>query len=290
VTTTAATLPIADWKRTPVPLIIAGLAFLVAFGEPLVTLGRDWWSNPEAGHGLLLFPVAIWLAWKKKLVDDPDPSPRLGMAIIVASVLLRFLSGLAAEMFTMRLSLLGAVAGLIVYTLGMRQIMRWWLPFLLILLSIPLPEVILGSLALPLQFRASKWGAALLSMRHVPVRLEGNVLYLPGRSLFVTEACSGLRSLTALLSLGILIGGMWLRFTVSRVALVVAAIPVAMVLNAVRIFLTGFFVFFVDPKLAEGVMHLMEGWVMFVLAFLILAVMAYLLTQAETIVVRRRTA
>jgi len=281
-------LPISDWKKTPVPLLIAGLAFVIAFGEPMVTLGRDWWSNPEAGHGLLLFPVAIWLAWKRGLVETPDPSPRLGMAILVGSVLLRFLSGLAAEMFTMRLSLLGAVASLIVYGLGMRQIVRWWLPFLLILLSVPLPEVILGSLALPLQFRASRWGAALLTMRHVPVRLAGNVLYLPGRSLFVTEACSGLRSLTALLALGILIGGLWLRFTVSRVALVLAAIPVAMVLNAVRIFLTGFFVFYVDPKLAEGIMHLMEGWVMFVLAFIILAVMAFLLTRAEAFAARQK--
>lgn len=289
-TTTAATLPIADWKKTPVPLIIAGLAFLVAFGEPLVTLANDWWNNPEAGHGLLLFPIALWLAWKKGLVETPDPSPRLGMAILVASVVLRFLSGLAAELFTMRLSLLGATAGLIVYTLGMRQIMRWWLPFALILLSVPLPEVILGSLALPLQFRASSWGAALLKMRHVPVRLAGNVLYLPGRSLFVTEACSGLRSLTALLALGILIGGLWLRYTVSRVALIVAAIPVAMVLNAVRIFLTGFFVFFIDPKLAEGIMHLMEGWVMFVLAFIILAGMAVLLTRIETFVARKKAA
>lgn len=253
----------------------------------MVTLGRDWWSNPEAGHGLLLFPVALWLGWKKGLVETPDPSPRLGMAILAACVLLRFLSGLAAEMFTMRLSLLGATAGLIVYALGMRQILRWWLPFLLILLSVPLPEVILGSLALPLQFRASKWGAALLTMRHVPVRLAGNVLYLPGRSLFVTEACSGLRSLTALLALGILIGGLWLRFPVSRVALVVAALPVAMVLNAVRIFLTGFFVYFVDPKLAEGVMHFMEGWVMFVLAFIILAFMAFLLTRIETVARRK---
>ena len=130
----------------------------------------------------------------------------------------------------------------------------------------------------------------LKNQQSVQVRLAGNGLYLPGRSLFVTEACSGLRSLTALLALGILIGGLWLRSPVSRVALVVAAIPVAMVLNAVRIFLTGFFVFFVDPKLAEGVMHFMEGWVMFVLAFIILALMAFILTKVETVALRKKPA
>ncbi|HEY2804692.1 MAG TPA: exosortase/archaeosortase family protein [Gemmatimonadales bacterium] len=279
--TAAATLPISDVRRTPVPLILGGLAFLIAFGEPLFTLGRDWWTDPDAGHGLLLFPIAIWLAWKAGIEPEKRPMPRLGMALLVASILLRFVSGLAAELFTMRASLIGAAIGLILYTIGPLQLKRWWLSILLICLSVPLPDVLLGTLALPLQLKASQWGAALLKLRHVPVRLSGNVINLPGRSLFVTEACSGLRSLTALLALGLLIGGMWLRRPWLRVLLVAAAIPVAMMLNAVRIFLTGFFVYFVDPRLAEGVMHLTEGWAIFCVAFLILAAFAWLLANLE---------
>lgn len=261
--------------------MVAGLAFLVAFGEPIATLGRDWWIDPEAGHGLLLFPVAVWFSWKRGLVAEPRPQQALGLAIIIASVLLRYLSGLAAELFTMRMSLLGAAAGGIVYLAGARQLQRWWLPSLLIILSVPLPDVLVGTLALPLQFKASQWGAAMLEWRHVPVRLSGNVIRLPGQSLFVTEACSGLRSLTALLALGLLIGGLWLRSSWSRAAVVVAAIPVAMMLNAIRIFLTGFIVYFVNPALAQGVMHYTEGWVMFVVAFAILAALAWLLAQLE---------
>lgn len=279
--TVAAVLPVAERRKTPVPLIIAGLAFLVAFGEPLVTLARDWWSDPDAGHGLLLFPISIWLAWKAGIEPERRPMPRLGMAILIASVLLRFLAGLAAELFTMRASLVGAALGLIVYSIGLRQLRRWWLPISLIILSIPLPAVVLGSLALPLQLKASQWGTALLELRHVPVRLAGNVIYLPGRSLFVTEACSGLRSLTSLLALGLLIGGMWLRTPAARVALVLSAIPVAMVLNAIRIFLTGFLVYFVNPRLAEGVMHVTEGWAIFVVAFVILAGVAFAFNTLE---------
>ena len=280
-TATTSALPLSDWKKTPVPLIIAGLAFLVAFGEPMATLARDWWSDPEAGHGLLLFPVAVWLAWKRGLVE-PRPQPALGMTLLVGAVLLRFLSGLAAELFTMRGSLIGAILALIVYTLGWRQLVRWWLPLVLLILSVPLPSVVLGSLALPLQFKASQWGAALLDMRHVPVRLNGNVIMLPpGQSLFVTEACSGLRSLTALLALGVLIAGLWLRSPWSRLILVFAAIPVAMVLNAVRIFITGFVAYFINPDLVQGIMHYSEGWVIFVVAFMILAGLAWLLRLIE---------
>lgn len=268
-------------RKAPVPLLLAGLAFLIAFGEPLVTLARDWWSNPDAGHGLLLFPIACWLAWKSGLEPQRRPMPGVGLVVLGSAVLLRYLSGLAAELFTMRGSMVGAVMGLILYTIGWRQLRRWWLPLVLVILSIPLPAVVLGSIALPFQLKASQWGAAMLEARNVPVRLAGNIIYLPGRSLFVTEACSGLRSLTSLIALGLLIGGLWLKSVPGRALLVLSAIPVAMVLNAVRIFLTGFFVYFVDPSLAEGIMHVTEGWAIFVVAFLILALVAWLTAAVE---------
>jgi len=274
--------------RPPAPVIIAGLAFLICFWRPITTLGQDWLTDPDAGHGLLLFPVALYLAWKRGLGADPKPQPVLGLAILVLSVLLRYLSGLAAELFTMRMSLVGAVMGLVVYAWGSRQLLRWWLSWLLVVLSVPLPVIVLATLALPLQLVASKWGAALLTMRHVPVRLAGNVIQLPGRSLFVTEACSGLRSLTALTALGVLVGGLFLRSPWSRVVLVLLAIPVAIVLNAVRVFLTGFLSYYVAPQLADGFLHLTEGWVIFVAAFAILGAMALALGRLERRMSRAR--
>lgn len=267
--------------EAPAPAVVAGLAFFVCFWRPIVTLGQDWWTNPDAGHGLLLFPIAIWLAWKRGLVAEPRPQHVPGLALLVGAVLLRYLSGLAAEPFTMQMSTIGAAMGLIVYVYGVRQILRWWLPALLVVLSIPLPAVVLGSLALPLQLKASQWGAALLELRHVPVRLAGNVIQLPGQTLFVTEACSGLRSLTALIALGLLIAGLWLRSPWCRALLVLLAVPVAMVLNAFRVFLTGFLTYYVDPRLAEGVTHLTEGWAIFVMAFTILGAVAFVLAALE---------
>lgn len=265
----------------PAPVMVAGLAFLVCFWRPMETLVRDWLTDPDAGHGLLLFPIAMYLAWRRGLAADTRPQHAVGLSLLVAAVLLRYLSGLAAELFTMRLSLIGAAVGLVIYAYGIRQVLHWWLPWLLLLLSVPLPVVVVGSLAFPLQLKASAWGAALLRLRHVPVHLAGNVIQLPGRSLFVTEACSGLRSLTALIALGVLCGGLWLRGPWSRVALVLLAIPVAMALNAVRVFLTGFLTFYVDPRLAEGFMHLSEGWVIFVVAFGLLGALTVTLAALE---------
>ncbi|HJS47071.1 MAG TPA: exosortase/archaeosortase family protein [Gemmatimonadales bacterium] len=275
------------WGRAaPVLLAVAGFAVLAA--HPLGLLAQDWWNDPEAGHGLLLAPLALWLGWRAGLRPDRAPNPGLGLPLLAAGILLRYAAGLASELFTLRFSVVLVAAGLVVCWYGWRQLLHWWLPFALFALSIPIPELVKSAAALPLQFQASEWGAALLESRHVPVRLSGNIIQIPGRTLFVTEACSGLRSLTALLSLGVLIGGLWLRHPVSRVLLVAATIPVAVAINAVRVFLTGFLVHFVSPELGEGFMHMSEGWLMFVVAFALLGALAWVVAQGEAGVARWR--
>ncbi|MEO8294429.1 MAG: exosortase/archaeosortase family protein [Gemmatimonadota bacterium] len=257
------------------PYVFTGIAFALLFAQPMVLLARDWWSDPEAGHGLLLAPISLWLAWRSGLRKERAPNLVLGILLITGAVGLRYLSGLAAELFTMRISMILGLAGIITFFWGFRQVLHWWLPFALFSLSIPIPAVLTNALAFPLQFKASAMGAALLDFRHVPVKLMGNVILLPGRQLFVTEACSGLRSLTALLSLGVLVGGLWLRYPLSRALLIAITLPVAIVVNAFRVFLTGFLVYYVSPEMGEGFMHMSEGWLLFVVAFVILGLVTW---------------
>lgn len=277
------------WKG-PAPAIAAVSAFLILFWEPLITLGQNWWHNPDASHGLLLGPLAIFLAWRRGTVPKAEPHPTLGIVLLLGAVTLRFLSGLAAELYVMRLSMFGALLALIVFAMGTRQLLHWWLPTALLLLSVPLPTVLLNSLALPLQLKASAMGAQLLEWRHVPSGLAGNVILLPGQSLFVTEACSGLRSITALLSLGVLIGGIWLRTPWTRALLIVATIPVAMILNGFRVFLTGFLVYNVDRRAGDGFLHYTQGWGVFVVAFAVVAALAWLFARTENVLTQMRAA
>ena len=272
------------------PFALAAAAFVALFAQPAVLLARDWWNDSEAGHGLLLAPLAVWLAWRDRPSQPQAGNPRLGTSLLVAAVLLRYVAGLAAELFTLRFSIVLALAGLTVFWLGERQLRRWWLPFALLTLSIPLPALVTNALTLPLQFKASALGAALLEWRHVPVRLSGNVIQLPGRQLFVTEACSGIRSLVALLSLGVLVGGLWLRTPIGRLGVLALAVPVAVVVNAVRVFLTGFLVYFLNPAMGEGFMHLTEGWLLFLVAFSVLAAGAWAIAVLERLAERSRHA
>jgi exosortase len=277
-------LPKLDW----IVAALTSVAFVLLFFEPARLLVRDWWSLPEASHGLLLAPVAVWLAWRSGLSSEAAPQPLLGAAVLLFAVALRYASGLAAELFTMRVSIVIAFAGLTIYFAGTRQLRRWWLPFLLFSLAIPLPELITQTLALPLQFKASQLGAALMRMRHVPVMLTGNVIHLPGHDLFVTEACSGLRSITALLSTAVLAGALLLQRPGVRLALVLVAVPVAVLVNGIRVFLTGFLVFFVSPAFGNGFMHMTEGWLLFLVSLGAIALFAWLGMVGERWYARRR--
>lgn len=294
-----ATRPLADvasgeWTvRRALPWALAVLAFVVLFMDPARSLARDWWTDPDAGHGLLLAPVALWLAWKAGLRTDAAPSPVWGSLVLLGAVLLRALGSLAAEFFTQRFSIWLALVGLTIFAFGWRQVRHWWLPFALLLLSIPLPALITNKLAIPLQFRASKYGTALIEMRHIPVKASGNVIVIAGQEpgetfrLFVAEACSGLRSLTALIALGVLIGGMYLRTLGGRVVLLLLSIPIAVAVNAVRIFLTAFLMYHVDPELGRGFMHTSEGWALFVVSFALIGAVGAIVAWIERRLGRR---
>ena len=273
-----------DWPAS----VVTALAFAALFAQPFAGLVRDWWTVPEAGHGLLLAPVALWLAWRSGVRADATPQPALGLALLVTAVVLRCAAGLAAEHFTMRGSMIMALAALVIHRYGVRQLLHWWLPFALAALSVPLPELVTQALALPLQFRASRMGAALLELRNVPVQLTGNVIRLPGHELFVTEACSGLRSITALLSVGVLASAMLLQTIGGRLLLVLMTMPIAIVVNGIRVFLTGFLVYYVSPSLGKGFMHETEGWLLFLVSLMSLAAVAWAIRLVERHVVRRR--
>jgi exosortase len=255
--------------------------FVACFAPVILGLVQAWLNLPDAAHGILIAPVAGWLAWRSGVVSDVRPARWTGAAIVVLAVVVNLLGRVAGVETIPRAAFLLGIAGLTLWYAGWKQVFAWWLPFLLLALTIPLPESIIASLTLPLQEMAARMGASMLSWRHIPVLLAGNVIRLPGHTLFVSEACSGLRSLTALLSMAILVGALFLRYPVSRILMVALAVGLAIFVNGIRIFLTGFLVFFVDPKLGEGFMHITEGYLLFIVSLSILAALTWLFLYFE---------
>jgi exosortase len=279
---------VADLPRAElIAAAFSAVFFVMLFARPARLLADAWWNDPNSGHGLLLAPLSLWLAFKAGIIPEAKPQRILGIAVVLLAVVSRYAAELAAELFVMRGSLVMALAGFVIWYAGFRQLLHWWLPFALVSLSIPIPEVILNSVALPLQFTASKIGASLLEWRQIPVLMLGNVIRIPGQELFVAEACSGLRSLTALISLGVLLGALFLQTWPARLLLVLLTIPIAILINGVRVFLTGFLVLFVSPEFGAGFMHTSEGMVMFGAAFLFTGLFTWLFGYGERAILKR---
>lgn len=279
-TATPLAVPSARFRASP-RLVVTVVAFALCFGAGVVDLVHAWLHIPDAAHGLLIAPVALWIAWRTRLISNDRPAPWAGSAIVLVAVAFYILGRTAGVETVPRAALLLSLVGLTVWYAGWRQLLAWWLPVLLLALTIPLPESLIAATTLPMQGVAAKMGASLLAWRHIPVTLSGNVIQLPGHTLFVSEACSGLRSLTALVSMALLVSALFLRTALSRVFVLALAVGLAILVNGIRVFLTGFLVFFVDPALGEGFMHLSEGYLLFLVSLAILALLTWGFVRLE---------
>jgi len=131
---------------------------------------------------------------------------------------------------------------------------------------IPLPALIFNQVAFPLQLLASRAGEMALSVLHIPVLREGNVIVLAHTTLEVAEACSGIRSLVSLLTLGIVYGYFIDPRGPVRVAVALSTVPVAVVANGLRVAGTGIAAHYYGPQAAQGFLHSFSGWMVFVVA------------------------
>jgi exosortase len=262
-------------------LVGASVAFLVVYWGVLTRLLQDWLHDDNYSHGILIVPLAAYFVWERRhKLQALIPAPSLVGLVGVAAGLGILLAGLlGAELFLTRISILVTLAGCIVFVLGWRALGTLFFPLSFLLLMIPIPAIIFNQIAFPLQLLASQAGEAALHAAGVPVLREGNVMILPHTTLEVAEACSGIRSLISLLTLGIVLGYFTdvrksVRFTIAA-----AAVPIAIVTNAMRVAGTGIAAYHWGPEAAEGFFHTFSGWLVFVAAFFLMFVLTRLLLR-----------
>jgi exosortase len=278
-------------------MVAATLALAAAltwlYAGTLSSLVRQWASDDNYSHGFFVLPLALFFAWERRaaLRDAASRPSVLGLFFIGGSLLVFVAGLLGAELFLARVSLVGVIAGTVLFVWGTEHFRILRFPVAFLLLMIPLPAIVFNQIAFPLQLLASHLGETVISAAGVPVLREGNVLQLPARTLEVAEACSGIRSLVSLTMLGIVLGYFTERRLPERVALAVAAVPIAIVANAARVAGTGLASEWISPAAADGFFHTFSGWLMFVVAFASLVLVQRVMGRARSWTPRwRRTA
>lgn len=269
-------------------VLVASVAFLYA--TVLAKLGRDWWTDENYSHGLLVPFVIGFVIWQMQdtIRSLVDPAKWLGVATVSAALLMLIAGTLGAELFMQRISLVLMLAGVVVYFLGRRVLMLLAVPFALLLLAIPIPQIIFNRIAFPLQIWASQMAVWGIRLFEVPTLRKGNVIDILPKgstqtiSLEVVEACSGIRSLMTLVTLSLILayftkrdhGGSFANLSKSdlsrAVILMIAAVPIAVLTNAARVSGTGVMTYYCGRQATDGAWHDISGWVVYVVALAIL--------------------
>ena len=285
------------WK----PLVIAAAVVFVYWGV-LARLGRFWWDDDDYSHGLLIPFVIGYILWLERgRLASIVPRPRVfwGAGTVVLALLMLWVGTAGAELFTQRTSLVLLLVGLVLYFHGWRLLRAVAVPLLLLALAIPIPTIVFNKVAFPLQLFASRCAVWAMRMFDIPVLREGNIIELyplgstTTKKLEVVEACSGIRSLMTLVTLAVVFayftspsddegqgGRRFERFRALRAVLIVlAAVPIAIITNAARVSGTGVLARYYGTQVADGFFHDFSGWVIYVVAFLLLFAFGWLLDR-----------
>ena len=247
-------------------LIAGGLA--IAYRNVVPQLVQSWSYDPNYSHGYLIVPIAAYLGWERRhrFLSAPSRSTNWGLAVIAGSLLVLATGVLGVELFLTRVSLLGTIAGIVLYFFGWQRLRVMAFPLAFLLLMIPLPAIAFNQISFPLQLVASQFGEILVRAAGLDVARDGNVIVLENITLQVAEACSGIRSLVSLLTLGIVFANVADTRTWMRIAIAASTIPVAIGTNGLRIAGTAVASHYYGAAAAEGFFHEFSGWVLFGLA------------------------
>jgi exosortase len=271
----------------PLPwMAIAWFAVLLGllYGSTLLSMGREWITDDDMGHGFFGPVVAAWIAWQKReeILGQPvKPSP-WGLLLVVWGAIQLAIATLGAEMFLARTAFLISLVGVIWTIAGTAVLRALAFPLFLLIFMVRLPAIVYNQITFPLQLFASQVAETVLSAIGIPVLREGNVLELASQRLNVVEACSGIRSLLSLTFLSFVYAYFFESRLWIKVAIVVATIPIAILANAGRVTGTGILSEY-KREWAEGFLHSVEGWAVFMIALMALILFHRLLVFATNL-------
>ena len=271
----------------------------------------------------------LWLERKRFPAAQTRPAVWFGALGVSISLLALWAGTAGAELFVQRISLVVMLASVAIFFWGFRLLRLLFVPLALLVLAIPIPQIVFNKIAFPLQLFASRCAVGAMSLMDIPVLRQGNVIELmplgasTPKKLAVVEACSGIRSLMTLVTLAVVYAYFTKpksgptnfnlssssdntstrthdklkfvehlkSFTLWRsVILAIAAAPIAILTNALRVSGTGVLAHHYGTRVADGFFHSFSGWVIYIVAALLLFATGWVMDRAARFARRDRDA
>ncbi len=275
----------SSWAVSPYLLLGAAVVIsLFAFGEGLLELVDRWMTQEEYSHGFFIPLISIGFLWMRReaLVQSIGRPNWFGLVIVLGAISMLIIGNLSAIYILAQLGFIVALAGIALTYGGFSFLRITLMPLSFLLFAIPLPFFIDAAISWRLQLISSELGVFFVRVMNIPVFLEGNVIDLGEYKLLVTEACSGLRYLYPLLSLGFLTAYSFKAPMWQRVFVFLSTIPITILMNSLRIGMIGVLVNYWGIGMAEGFIHVFQGWIIFIACGLLLMGEMYIMAKLTT--------
>lgn len=267
-----------------VAVIILVLSTLIwLYGQSIIDLVWQWDNREEYSHGYLIPPVVVYfILQRRNRLQQANFNPAwLGLFCVLLGALL-YIVGAASVLFVLlQYSLVLVIIGSCWAFMGGQALKIIIMPLLMLFFAIPLPEYLDVLLSSKLQLISSSLGVSFIRWCKIPVYQDGNLIDLGVYKLQVIEACSGLRYLFPLLSIGFICAYMYQAVLWKRILIFVSCVPLTILMNSFRIGMIGILVDKWGIEMAEGFLHDFEGWIIY-MACLGLLMMEMLLLNSLT--------
>jgi exosortase D (VPLPA-CTERM-specific) len=263
-------------------LTVGTIAAAVFFKDGFDVL-FDAWKEPEYSHGPLI-PVLSALMFLRDLKQHPSQlgvkqERWQGVLVIVLSIIIAMIGTVFHAASLLAYAIIVWVGGILLISFGWQTGKYFWPSVLHLVFMLPLPGMLYYQVSTFLQLVSSELGVWFLQIAGVPVYLDGNIIDLGVLKMHVAEACSGLRYLFPILSFSYIFAFLYQGPAWHKVVLLLAAAPIAIFMNSVRIAIAGILVQQFGVEWLEGFTHFFEGWVIFMASIMILIGTAWIMLQ-----------
>jgi len=264
-------------------LLVLLAALLGLYYPVLVAMAHDWSTNDNYSHGFFIPLISGYMvfAMKDELRNISLRPANWGLFLLLAGVGQLYIARVGSEYFLQRTSLILVLLGIVIFLLGKAMTRKLLLPIAYLLFMVPLPAIIWNKIAFPMQLFSSAVTEVVVRLIGIPIFREGNVLHLAQTTLEVVDACSGLRSLTTMFALSAALAWFSDSTAWKKWVLFLAAAPIAIFANIVRLTGTAGLASVYGEKVAQGFLHEFSGLFTFVVGLMLLVLTNKLLQGKE---------
>lgn len=261
-------------------LITLSVLTIIAYIPTFIWMVGRWTvKDTYYSHGFLVPLISLFLIWNKRArLSRLKVNPaKIGWAFLIPGVLIHIISSLWQVYFSSGFALILIIPGLVLLFLGKEYLKQLAFPISFLIFMLPLPMVAIANLSFRLKILAAQISTAVINILGIPAIREGSVIKTAHSYLMVEDPCSGIRSLISLIALGALMAYFSNLSKTKKTILFLSSIPIAVSTNVIRIVSLSLVSEVYGGKFATGVFHDTMGILVFVFAFMGLALVAKLL-------------